>query len=318
MHTYLEFETTIKNLEGQIQTLKSLEGDDKDYSVEDEISKLEAKVEQALKDLYSRLTPWQKTQVARHPGRPHFLDYRDELITDYTEMAGDRAFGDDAAILGGLGRIGGKPIVVIGQEKGRTTQDRLKHNFGMARPEGYRKAIRLMELANRFQLPVVTFVDTAGAYPGIGAEERGQAEAIARSIDACLGLDVPLITAVIGEGGSGGAVAIATSNHIIMLEHSIYTVASPEASASILWRDSARAQDAATNMKITAQDLLEFGVIDEIVPEPLGGAHRGAKDAIRSVGNAITGVLSQLEGKSGVALRTERQEKFLTMGRSLT
>ena len=318
MHTYLEFETTIKNLEGQIQTLKSLEGGDKDFSVEAEISKLEAKVEQALKDIYSRLTPWQKTQVARHPGRPHVLDYRDELITDYTEMAGDRAFGDDAAILGGLGRIGGKPVVVIGQEKGRTTQDRLKHNFGMARPEGYRKAIRLMEMANRFQLPVVTFVDTAGAYPGIGAEERGQAEAIARSIDACLGLDVPVITAVIGEGGSGGAVAIATSNHIIMLEHSIYTVASPEASASILWRDSARAQDAATNMKITALDLLEFGVIDEIVPEPLGGAHRGAKDAIRSVGNAITGVLTQLESKSGVALRTERQEKFLAMGRSLT
>ena len=318
MHTYLDFETDIKNLEGQVAELRSLEAESKDYSVDDQVSRLEQKVSSTLKDLYSRLTPWQKTLVARHPGRPHFVDYRAQLITDYSELSGDRNFADDAAILGGLGRFEGKPVVVIGQEKGRNTEDRLKHNFGMARPEGYRKAIRLMEMANRFSLPVLTFVDTAGAYPGIGAEERGQAEAIARSIDACLGLDVPLITVVIGEGGSGGAVAIATSNRIIMLEHSIYTVASPEASASILWRDSSRAQDAATNMKITAQDLLAFQVIDEIVPEPVGGAHRAAKETIRAVGEAISKNLKALENQAGVALRSQRQEKFLAMGRSLT
>ena len=317
MHTYLEFEKTIQNLEGQIQELRSLESDKKDFSVDDEIKKLHSKVETQLKELYSKLSPWEKTQVARHPGRPHFVDYRAQLISDYTELAGDRGFADDAAILAGLGRFEGQPVMVIGQEKGRTTQDRLTHNFGMARPEGYRKAIRLMEMANRFQLPVLTFVDTAGAYPGVGAEERGQAEAIARSIDACLGLDVPLITVVIGEGGSGGAVAIATSNRIIMLEHSIYTVASPEASASILWRDSSRAQDAATNMKITAQDLLEFKVIDEVVPEPLGGAHRAPEEAIRAVGNVISKHLAELTEKSGPDLRLDRQEKFLAMGRSL-
>jgi len=317
MHTYLEFEKNIQNLEGQIQELKSLDADKKDFSVDEEIKKLKAKVEASLNDLYAKLSPWEKTQVARHPSRPHFINYRNALITDYTELSGDRNFADDAAILGGLGRFEGKPVMVIGQEKGSTTQDRIHHNFGMARPEGYRKAIRLMEMANRFELPVLTFVDTAGAYPGIGAEERGQAEAIARSIDACLGLDVPLITVVIGEGGSGGAVAIATSNRIIMLEHSIYTVASPEASASILWRDSGRAQDAATNMKITAQDLLAFKVIDEIVPEPVGGAHRNKEQAMKDVGSAIAKNLTELQTMSGADLRNHRQEKFLTMGRSL-
>src|SRR6187397_1031460 len=255
MHTYLEFESQVAELEGKIAELKALAEVDPAMSIDEEVGQLERKAAKSLADLYATLTPWQKTQVARHALRPHFLDYQRQLFHDFVSLGGDRNFGDDQAIVGGPAWFGDKSVMLIGQEKGHDTTSRLKHNFGMARPEGYRKAVRLMELAERFSLPVLTFVDTAGAYPGIGAEERGQAEAIARSTDCCLAIGVPLISVVIGEGGSGGAIAIATANRILMLEHAIYTVASPEAAASILWRDSTRAQDAATNMKITAQDL---------------------------------------------------------------
>ena len=253
-------------------------------SITEEVTKLQQKAQQALVDTYAKLTPWQKTQVARHPDRPHCLDYVRALIEDFTPLAGDRYFAEDAAIMGGLGRFRGRPVVVIGNEKGSDTESRIRHNFGMARPEGYRKAVRLMDLADKFGLPVITLVDTAGAYPGIGAEERGQAEAIARSTDRCLALGVPMVAVVIGEGGSGGAVAIATANRVLMLEHSIYTVASPEAAASILWRDSARAIDAATSMKITAQDLKTLGVIDVIITEPVGGAHRDPEHDVQARG----------------------------------
>jgi len=277
----------------------------------------EEKASQALSEIYAALTPWQKTQVARHPQRPHFELFREGLITDFTAFAGDRSFGEDEAIVGGFGRFRGEPVCVIGQEKGSDTQSRIRHNFGMARPEGYRKAVRLMELADRFSLPVLSFVDTAGAYPGIEAEERGQAEAIARSTEACLALGTPNITLVIGEGGSGGAIAIASTNKVLMLEHAIYSVISPEGAASILWRDSARAQDAATNMKITAQDLLRFGVIDRIVKEPLGGAHRDVDAVIASSGDAIAAALADLAGMDAQALREHRAEKFLAIGRKL-
>ena len=279
VRTYLDFEKPIAELESKVSELKTLEGDE-GVSIADEIKKLEQKAKAALVDTYAKLTPWQKTQVARHPDRPHALDYITALIDDFTPLAGDRYFSEDEAVMGGLGRFRGQPVVVIGHEKGSDTEGRIRHNFGMARPEGYRKAVRLMEMADKFNLPVITLVDTAGAYPGIGAEERGQAEAIARSTDKCLEIGVPIIAVVIGEGGSGGAVAIATANRILMLEHSIYTVASPEAAASILWRDSAKAIDAATNMKITAQDLDTLGVIDVIVREPVGGAHRDRALAI--------------------------------------
>ena len=252
MQSYLDFEKPVADLEGKIAELKSLSGADKAVSIDEEVSALTARADQALVDIYKKLTPWQKTQVARHPQRPHFSDYIKGLISEWTPLAGDRKFGEDAALQAGFGRFDGQPVAILGQEKGSNTESRLKHNFGMPRPEGYRKAVRLMEMADKFGLPVITLVDTAGAYPGVGAEERGQAEAIARSTDCCLALKVPLVTVVIGEGGSGGAVAIATANRILMLEHAIYTVASPEAAASILWRDSARAIDAATSMKITA------------------------------------------------------------------
>ena len=275
VRTYLDFEKPIAELESKVAELKAINSDDDaSASLTDEVTKLQQKAHQALVDTYAKLTPWQKTQVARHPDRPHCLDYVKALIEDFTPLAGDRYFAEDAAIMGGLGRFRGRPVVVIGNEKGSDTESRIRHNFGMARPEGYRKAVRLMDLADKFALPVITLVDTAGAYPGIGAEERGQAEAIARSTDRCLALGVPLVAVIIGEGGSGGAVAIATANRVLMLEHSIYTVASPEAAASILWRDSARAIDAATSMKITAQDLKTLGVIDVIITEPTGGAHR--------------------------------------------
>jgi len=263
------------------------------------------------------LTPWQKTQVARHPDRPHSLDYARALLEDFTPMAGDRYFAEDAAIMGGLARFRGRPIVFIGHEKGSDTEGRIKHNFGMARPEGYRKAVRLMDLAEKFSLPVVTLIDTAGAYPGIGAEERGQAEAIARSTDRCLSLGVPLVAVVIGEGGSGGAVAIATANRVLMLEHAIYTVASPEAAASILWRDSARAIDAATSMKITAQDLKTLGIIDVIITEPVGGAHRDTTMMFKRAGDAIAKAIGEFSGLSPDAIRRQRHEKFLQIGRSL-
>lgn len=314
MRTYLDFEKPIAELESRVAELRALTSEDEAVSLTDEISRLEAKTNDALENTYANLGPWQKTQVARHPDRPHATDYIEALIEDFLPLAGDRYFAEDHAIIGGLGKFGSTPVMVIGHEKGSDTESRLKHNFGMARPEGYRKAIRLMELADRFSLPVISIVDTAGAYPGIGAEERGQAEAIARSIDCCLGLSVPIVAVVVGEGGSGGAVAIATANTVIMLEHSIYTVASPEAAASILWHDSARARDAATNMKITAQDLLKLGVVDEIVPEPLGGAHRDAEFTINATGTALTQALEGFSNMSNDEIRAHRREKFLEMG----
>ncbi len=316
VRTYLDFEKPIAELEGKVAELRSI-GDGDGVQISDEVRKLEQKAKTALVDTYSRLTPWQKTQVARHPERPHCLDYVRELIEDFTPMAGDRYFGEDEAIMGGLGRFRGKAVMVIGHEKGSDTESRIRHNFGMAKPEGYRKAVRLMELADKFGLPVISLIDTAGAYPGIGAEERGQAEAIARSTDCCLGLGVPLIAVVIGEGGSGGAVGIASANRILMLEHAIYTVASPEAAASILWRDSAKAIDAATNMKITAQDLEDLGVIDVIIREPVGGAHRDRAAVIAACGDAIAKSLSEFANKTPEQIKQQRHERFLALGRSL-
>ena len=262
------------NLKSKVEELRSLESNGNTVSIAEEIATLESKALRELAETYAKLTPWQKTQVARHPERPHFMDYANGLFEEFTPLAGDRFFGEDHAIVGGIGRFRGTSIIIIGQEKGSDTESRLKHNFGMARPEGYRKAVRLMGLADKFSLPVITFVDTPGAYPGVGAEERGQAEAIARSIERCMSLGVPIIAVVIGEGGSGGAIAIASANSVLMLEHAIFTVASPEAAAAILWRDSNRAKNAATSMKITAQDLMELGVLDGIIAEPAGGAHR--------------------------------------------
>jgi acetyl-CoA carboxylase carboxyl transferase subunit alpha len=317
IRTYLDFEKPIAELESKVEELKALKNDDSSVSIDDEVSKLEEKAHAALQEIYTKLTPWQKTQVARHPDRPHCLDYIEALIEDFVPMAGDRYFAEDNAIIGGVGRFRGRAVVIIGHEKGNDTQTRLKHNFGMARPEGYRKAVRLMKMAEKFGMPVITFVDTAGAYPGIGAEERGQAEAIARSTDCCMALTVPIVSIIIGEGGSGGAVAIATANRVLMLEHSIYTVASPEAAASILWRDSSRAKDAATNMKITAQDLSQLGIIDTIITEPIGGAHRDRSSMIRQAGNTIEKVLREFDGLPGEEVRRARQEKFLAMGRAL-
>ncbi len=317
MPTYLDFEAPLAELEGKIAELRTLASGDKAVSIADEVKGLERKASKLLSDLYVGLDPWQKAQVARHPERPHALDYIGQLITEFTPLAGDRKFAEDFAVVGGMGRFQGQPVMVIGQEKGNDTTSRLKRNFGMARPEGYRKAVRLMEMADRFGLPVISFVDTAGAYPGIDAEERGQAEAIARSTDCCLALGVPTVSVVIGEGGSGGAIAIATANVVLMLEHAIYSVISPEGAASILWRDAARAKDAAAAMKITAQDLKKLGVIDEIVPEPKGGAHRGAPEAIAATGDAIARALTSLDGVSGDVLRTQRREKFLGIGRNL-
>ena len=318
MRTYIEFEKPIAELESKVAELRSLaEGDGSNVSIGEEISKLEQKARQLLVETYAKLNPWQKTQVARHAERPHCLDYVGGLIESFTPMAGDRYFAEDAAVIGGTGTFRGRSVMVIGHEKGHDTESRIKHNFGMARPEGYRKAVRLMEMADKFGLAVLTLVDTAGAYPGVGAEERGQAEAIARSTDCCLALGVPIVTVVIGEGGSGGAVAIATANRILMLEHSIYTVASPEAAASILWRDSDRAKDAATSMKITAQDLLALGVIDDIIPEPVGGAHRDKDGSIERVGAAIEKTLAPFDRMKPEEIRKQRHDRFLAIGRSL-
>jgi acetyl-CoA carboxylase carboxyl transferase subunit alpha len=316
MRTYLDFEKPIAELESRVAELKALAATQRSVAIEEELAKLEAKAREALVETYSDLTPWQKTQVARHPERPHFRHYVNTLVQDFTPLAGDRYYGEDQAIIGGIGRLSGRSVMVIGHEKGSDTEGRIKHNFGMARPEGYRKSVRLMEMAERFQLPVVSLVDTAGAYPGIGAEERGQAEAIARSTDCCMGLGVPIVSVIIGEGGSGGAVAIATANRIYMLEHAIYTVASPEAAASILWRDSARAVDAATNMKITAQDLLRLGIIDGIIPEPTGGAHRDGVEVVRAAGETIVQALAAYDDLTPAEIRKERREKFLAMGRA--
>ncbi|MGA9602178.1 MAG: acetyl-CoA carboxylase carboxyltransferase subunit alpha [Methylocystis sp.] len=317
MRSYLDFEKPVADLETKVEELKQLASQGDAVSIAEELSKLEAKAAKALSDLYAALTPWQKIQVARHPERPHFSDYVRQLIADFTPLAGDRAFGEDAAIVGGFGRFRGESVCVIGQEKGSDTQSRLKHNFGMARPEGYRKAVRLMELADRFGLPVISLVDTAGAFPGIDAEERGQAEAIARSTDISLALGVPNVAVILGEGGSGGAIAIAASNRVLMLEHAVYTVASPEASASILWRDSGKAQEAATSMKITAQDLLKFGIIDAIVPEPSGGAHRDPQTTIGAVGDALRTELATLANLSRDQIATLRAGKFMAIGKKV-
>lgn len=317
MRSYLDFEKPVAELEAKVEELRAVQDSGEAVSVDEEIARLEGKVSQTLKEIYAGLTPWQKTQVARHPLRPHCLDYVAALITDFMPLAGDRKFGDDEAIVGGFGRFRGQSICLIGHEKGSSTEERLKHNFGMARPEGYRKAVRLMEMADRFDIPVLSLVDTAGAYPGIGAEERGQAEAIARSTEACLEIGVPNVSVILGEGGSGGAIAIATANRVIMLEHAIYSVISPEGAASILWRDTTKAQDAATNMKITAQDLLRFGVIDTIVAEPVGGAHRDPRASMTATGDAIASALAELSEFDRPTVRRKRREKFLAIGRTI-
>lgn len=317
MRSYLDFEKPVAELEAKADELRALEARGDGISLSEEIGKLDARASQALKEIYAALTPWQKTLVARHPQRPHFKNYCAGLIEEFTPLAGDRAFGEDEAIVGGFGRFRGEPVCVIGQEKGDSTETRIRHNFGMPKPEGYRKAVRLVEMADRFGLPVLSFVDTAGAYPGIEAEERGQAEAIARSTDAWLGLRTPSVALVIGEGGSGGAIAIAAASRVLMLEHAIYSVISPEGAASILWRDTARAQDAATGMKITAQDLLKFGIIDRIVQEPTGGAHRDGEAAIARAGDAIAACLKDMAALSPDEIAAQREEKFLAIGRNL-
>lgn len=314
MQTFLEFEKPIAELEDKISELRALSGSQSDVNLDDEIATLSDKVERTLTELYSNLSAWQKTQVARHASRPHFSDYMTRLMTDFTPLAGDRNFADDEAIRGGLARFRGQSVVVMGHEKGKDTKSRLHHNFGMARPEGYRKAVRLMDLADRYNIPVISFVDTSGAYPGVGAEERGQAEAIARSTAKCLEIKVPMVTAIVGEGGSGGAVAIAVGNRVIMLEHSIYSVISPEGCASILWRSADKASEAAKQLRFTAQDLLSFGVIDTIVSEPIGGAHRDPANVIDALGNAIDGYLYDMAEVPEDTLREEREEKFLAMG----
>jgi len=313
MSTFLDFEKSIAEMEGKIAELRHLSSGS-EINIGEEVSRLQSKLEATLRQTYSKLTPWQKAQVARHADRPHTLDYIGRLVEDFTPLAGDRAFADDTAMIGGLGRFRGYSVVVIGQEKGADTEGRVRHNFGMARPEGYRKAQRLMGMADRFGLPVITLVDTPGAYPGIDAEARGQAEAIARSIETCLALRVPLLCVVIGEGGSGGAIALAAGDRILMLEHSIYSVISPEGCASILWRDGEQAQAAAQALKLTADDLKGLGVIDEIVMEPLGGAHRTPEDAMDAVGEALERFLMELVDVDGETLRRQRREKFLKMG----
>ncbi|KIL97531.1 Acetyl-coenzyme A carboxyl transferase alpha chain [Paramagnetospirillum magnetotacticum MS-1] len=311
----LEFEKPIAELEGKIEELRHL-SDGGDVNIADEVSKLQAKVDKLLRSTYAKLTPWQKTQVARHPERPHTLAYISTLIEDFTPLAGDRAFAEDQAIIGGLGRLRGRSVMVIGHEKGHDTESRLKHNFGMAKPEGYRKAKRLMEMADHFQVPIITLVDTAGAYPGVDAEARGQAEAIARSIETCLNVRVPLISVIIGEGGSGGAIALATGNTVLMLEHAIYSVISPEGCASILWRSAENAKDAAEQLRLTAQDLHKLGIIDSVVPEPMGGAHRNPDLMMQTLSMALDSALRDLSGVEGGVLRARRRDKFLEMGRA--
>ena len=318
MHAYLDFERPIAELEGKIVELRQLAANDPAIQIEAEVARLQARADQLVKDTYGRLTPWQRVLVARHPGRPHFSDYAASLFDDFTPLAGDRTFAEDGAIIAGLGLFRGRSVAVIGQEKGSDTKTRLQHNFGMAMPEGYRKAQRLFDLANRFSLPVISLVDTSGAYAGIAAEERGQAEAIARTIEACLGLRVPMVATIIGEGGSGGAVALATANRVFMLENSVYSVISPEGCASILWHRQEKTQDAATALRLTAQDLLSFGIIDAIIPEPVGGAHRAVAEAISSVGEQIARALGDLTALSPDELRRQRREKFLAIGRDLT
>ena len=319
MRHFLDFEKPVAELEIKIEELRALQGTEQEGvpDIEHEVAQLEEKAEQQLRQTFARLTAWQKTQVARHPARPHAQDYIDGLITDYVPLAGDRAFADDAAVVGGMGRFQGRAVIVLGTERGSDTESRLYHNFGMARPEGYRKARRLIELAGRFSLPLLTFVDTAGAFPGIDAEVRGQAEAIARSIEALLAAPVPVIATIVGEGGSGGAIALAAANRVLMLEHAIYSVILPEGCASILWRDAAQASAAAEALRLTSADLLANGIVDTVVPEPLGGAHRAPAEAIASVGDAITAALASLTTLSGPALIAARRERFLTLGRAV-
>lgn len=315
MTNYLEFEKPLAEIEGKAEELRALARNNKEMDVEGEAQALDAKADKLLKELYEGLTPWRKCQVARHPDRPHCRDYINALFTEYTPLAGDRNFADDHAVMGGLGRIGDIPVVVMGQEKGHDTKTRIERNFGMARPEGYRKAIRLMDLADRFGLPIVALVDTPGAYPGKGAEERGQSEAIARSTERSLNVKSPVVSVIIGEGGSGGAVALATANSVMMLEHSIYSVISPEGCASILWKDSEKMREAAEALRLTAQDLKQIGVIDQIIPEPMGGAQRGRDETIAAVGKAIEAELKELlKRQKGDSLLKERREKFLKMG----
>ena len=313
MIAFLDFEKPVAELEARVVELRdTAAGGGVDVTAE--VERLQAKADKALRDTYARLTPWQKTQVARHPARPHFKHYVAGLVDDFMPLAGDRAFADDQAILGGFGRLNGRRVMVIGHEKGDDTASRIRHNFGMGKPEGYRKAIRLMQLADRFGLPVVTLVDTSGAFPGVQAEERGQAEAIARSTEQCLALGVPMVAAIVGEGGSGGAIALAAANRVVMFEHAVYSVISPEGCASILWRTSDEAPAAAEAMKLTAQDLKGLGVIDRIVPEPVGGAHRDPAGAVQALGTVLGTALEELEGKDAATLRSERRAKFLRMG----
>jgi acetyl-CoA carboxylase carboxyl transferase subunit alpha len=310
---FLDFERPVAELEGKIEELRHL-STSSEINITDEVGRLENTANRLLRQTYARLTPWQKVQVARHPERPHCLDYIGGLITEFVPLAGDRAFGEDAAVIGGIGRFRGRTILALGTEKGADTTARLRHNFGMAKPEGYRKARRLMRLADRFGLPVLTFIDTNGAFPGVDAEARGQAEAIARAIETCLDVKVPLIASVIGEGGSGGAIALAAGNTVLMLEHAIYSVIPPEGCSAILWRDGGHTQEAAEALRLTAQDLSRLGVVDHIVPEPLGGAHRLPKEAVEQLGSAIDEALRPLLGLDGPTLRSQRREKFLAMG----
>ena len=314
MTHYLDFEKPLAEIEGKAEELRAMARGNPDMDIEDEAAALDRKAADLLKDLYAKLTPWRKCQVARHPERPHCRDYIEALFTEYTPLAGDRGFSDDHAVMGGLARFNDRPVIVIGHEKGFDTQSRIAHNFGMARPEGYRKAIRLMDMADRFGLPVVTLIDTPGAYPGKGAEERGQSEAIARSTEKCLQIGVPLVSVVIGEGGSGGAVAFATANRVAMLEHSVYSVISPEGCASILWKDAEKMREAAEALRLTAQDLHKLGVADRIIPEPTGGAHRDALTVIASVGGTIDAMLNELSGLSAKDLVKARRQKFLGLG----
>ena len=311
---YLEFEKPLAEIEGKAEELRAMARQGEGMDVSKEAEALDRKAETALREMYNNLSAWQKCQVARHPDRPHCRDYIDGLFSEYTPLAGDRAFADDHAVMGGLARFNDHPVVVIGHEKGHDTKTRIERNFGMARPEGYRKAIRLMDLADRFSLPVITLVDTPGAYPGKGAEERGQAEAIARSTEKCLSLGVPLISVIIGEGGSGGAVAFATANRVAMLEHSVYSVISPEGCASILWKDAEKMREAAEALRLTAQDLQKLGLIDRVVKEPVGGAQRAPKETVDAVGKAIEAMLKDLTGKKRDAILKDRREKFLAMG----
>ncbi len=317
MHSYLDFEKPVAELQGKIAELKKIGEEDSAVSIDEELARLQTRAEDALADIYAKLSPWQITQVARHPERPHFSDYLKHLVSEWTPLSGDRQFSEDAALLAGFGRIGGKPVALIGTEKGHDTKSRLKHNFGSARPEGYRKAVRIMDMADRFGIPVISIIDTAGAYPGVGAEERGQAEAIAKSTAKCLELGVPNLAIIVGEGGSGGVIALAAANKVLMLKNSIYSVISPEGGASILWRDAGKAKEAANAMKITAKDLSEFGIIDGVIDEPAGGAHRHLDEVIKSTGEAIEAFLTEYENHSPAEIKTQRREKYIAIGKSL-